>query len=206
MYADTDVPIKNGLEVSAEAVQDASVGYVEGQLGRPDVVAVRERKACERAVRFFPVKRCAQCNLTLLGQSRISPRVLELPALLYPWAARAADTVSVIAQDVDSVKHYDIWRLGGLLEVLARPCLVVQLRGGQRGNVRRVRRRDGNPVRCTQSAQHPAPPPQKTLLRFRNLEAPSKHSGLSSLSPNEPKSSLTRMSTCSGTSRARISP
>lgn len=159
MYADTDVPIKNGFEVSAEAVEDTSVRYVEGQLGRPDVVAIRERKACERAVRFFPVKRCAERNLTLLGQSCISPGVLELPALLYPWAARAADTVSVIAEEVYGVEHHDIGRLSGLLEVLARPCLVVQLRGGQRGNVRRVRRRDRNPVRWTQSAQHLAPPP-----------------------------------------------
>lgn len=42
--------------------------------------------------------------------------------------------------------------------------------------------------------------------RFRNREAPSKHSGLSSLSPKEPSSSLIRMSTFSGTSSVRISP
>ena len=42
--------------------------------------------------------------------------------------------------------------------------------------------------------------------RFRNRIAPSRHSGLNSLSPKEPNNSLTRMSTCSGTSRVRMSP
>jgi hypothetical protein len=42
--------------------------------------------------------------------------------------------------------------------------------------------------------------------RFKKRVAPSRHSGLSSLSPNEPKSSLTTMSTFSGSSMNRISP
>lgn len=43
-------------------------------------------------------------------------------------------------------------------------------------------------------------------LRFKNRIAPSKHSGLNSLSPNDPKSSLTKISTGSGTSTRRMSP
>lgn len=43
-------------------------------------------------------------------------------------------------------------------------------------------------------------------LRFKNLIAPSRHSGLSSLSPNEPSSSLTMISPGSGTCIMRISP
>lgn len=42
--------------------------------------------------------------------------------------------------------------------------------------------------------------------RFKNRIAPSRHSGLSSLSPNDPRSSLTRMSACSGISMLRMSP
>ena len=43
-------------------------------------------------------------------------------------------------------------------------------------------------------------------VRFRNRIAPSRHSGLSSLSPKDPSSSLTRISTFSGISRVRMSP
>ena len=42
--------------------------------------------------------------------------------------------------------------------------------------------------------------------RFKNLTAPSKHSGLNSLSPNEPRSSVIRISTFSGNSRLLMSP
>jgi hypothetical protein len=43
-------------------------------------------------------------------------------------------------------------------------------------------------------------------VRFKNLMAPSRHSGLSSLSPKLPRSSDTRMSAWAGTSSSRISP
>lgn len=42
--------------------------------------------------------------------------------------------------------------------------------------------------------------------RFKNLVTPSRHSGLSSLSPKEPNNSLTNTSTFSGISIERISP
>ena len=40
---------------------------------------------------------------------------------------------------------------------------------------------------------------------FKNFCAPSRHSGDNSLSPNDPSSSLTRMSACSGASHERMS-
>jgi hypothetical protein len=43
-------------------------------------------------------------------------------------------------------------------------------------------------------------------LRFKKRIAPSRHSGLSSLSPKEPSSSLTTMSACSGSTMDRMSP
>lgn len=43
-------------------------------------------------------------------------------------------------------------------------------------------------------------------VRFKNRMAPSRHSGLNSLSPKEPSSSLTSISTFSGTSSVLISP
>ena len=42
--------------------------------------------------------------------------------------------------------------------------------------------------------------------RFRNLIAPSRHSGESSLSPKDPRSSETMISAGSGTSMVRMSP
>lgn len=42
--------------------------------------------------------------------------------------------------------------------------------------------------------------------RFKKRVAPSRHSGLSSLSPKEPNNSLTTMSTGSGSTRDRMSP
>ena len=44
------------------------------------------------------------------------------------------------------------------------------------------------------------------LIPFKNLAAPSRHSGLSSLSPNDPKSSLTRISTFCGRDITLMSP
>ena len=43
-------------------------------------------------------------------------------------------------------------------------------------------------------------------LRFKKRIAPSRHSGLSSLSPKEPNNSLTTMSAGSGSTRDRMSP
>jgi hypothetical protein len=43
-------------------------------------------------------------------------------------------------------------------------------------------------------------------LRFKKRIAPSRHSGLSSLSPKEPNNSLTTMSASSGSTRDRMSP
>ena len=79
-------------------------------------------------------------TLTLLSEHRIFPWVLKLPALLYPRTACSADTTSIVAQDVDGMKHDDV-RCFGRLGVLAGSGLVVQLRRRQRRDVRRVRGR-----------------------------------------------------------------
>ena len=46
VYAETNVAVEHGLEVSSEAVQDASVRYVEGELRRAGIMAVRQWKPC----------------------------------------------------------------------------------------------------------------------------------------------------------------
>ena len=44
VYADADIPIQHGFEVTPKSVQDARVGDVERELRRPDVMAVRQRE------------------------------------------------------------------------------------------------------------------------------------------------------------------
>lgn len=137
-------------------------------------------------------------------------------------------------QLVEVVQTYHIWRLKVALGVLvsfpAAAHFIVELGGGQRGQVGRVGARDAHAVLCTKmksrarkwnevKKKHRQQLRAKTRscsvcktacwdkssLPFRKCCAPSKHSGESSLSPNDPSSSLTMMSAFSGAAQSRMS-
>lgn len=84
---------------------------------------------------------------TLGVQHRIAPRVLKLPAFLYLGPAFSAETAAVSAEDLDGLKHHDVWGLHPFL-VLAHAGFVVQLRRGDGREEGGVRRGYGDAVRC----------------------------------------------------------
>lgn len=151
--------------------------------------------------------------------------MLKIPALLNLRATASLLATTVSTEDIDRLKH-DYKRRLASLRVLPCSNLIIQLRRRQGSQVRGVRGRDRYPfgyVRlaldsgtkmkgyvksrgATDMKSGREGKGQNSNLRFRNLMAPSRHSGLSSLSPNEPSSSLTMISPCSGTWIMRISP
>lgn len=152
MYADSDVPIENCLEVSTKAMKDARVWDMERKFGRTHIVAVGQWKTCRTVV--SQPKPVMHHFHTLLRKSSILPRMLKFPAFLHTRTARPTDAAAVVAQDVDSMQHDDIGGLGRL-RVLIGSRLVIQLRGREGCDVRRIRRRDRDALGCSQSAKQP---------------------------------------------------
>ena len=130
--------------------------------------------------------------------------MFELPALLNFLPTSPGHTSAVPRDDIDSLHHHDVWRLGRPGGTAGGGDFSVQFRGRDRGEVSGIGDRDRYALSCERvsARMHTS----EASSRFKNRIAPSRHSGLSSLSPNEPRSSDTSMSASSGTARLRISP
>ena len=118
-------------------MQRASMGYVECQLGGPGIVAVRQRQPCSNKYISAGNPRGKLTDVTISIEDGVPPGMLELPAFLDLRPTVAAQSAAVSAENVDRLQHDDIRRLRTLV-VLARPCLVEQLRRGDGREVRRV--------------------------------------------------------------------
>lgn len=100
--------------------------YVESQLGRPSIVAVRQRQPyLKRCISIVNPPRGNPTNITVSIENSVPPRMLELPALLDLRSTVPAQSAAVSTKDINGLQHDDVWGLGTLV-VLGCACLVEQ--------------------------------------------------------------------------------
>ena len=76
---------------------------------------------------------------TSIVEHYVTSWVLKLPAFLYLCAATASITTPLTAENIHRMKHHDVWRLPCLF-IFSRADLVIKFGGGQRRQIRRIRR------------------------------------------------------------------
>ena len=202
MYTDAHIAVEDSLEVSTETMQHPSVRDVERQFRRADVVTICQRQACNRSRQYAFKHPQDVIPCSVRAASRLGCSNSQHSWIRGPHAPLMPDPLSLKMLTACSMTTYGV--SDPFESLLAR--LSLYNFDEESGAMYAV---------YDAGIEIPSAADSQSLLqelnigdtlRFKNLIAPSKHSGLSSLSPNEPRSSLTRMSTFSGTSKDRISP